>query len=212
MLVAQHRNGIFMSLSTAEWISVAAVLASVFIGVISWFVSAALTRRSIDNKVLGYRMEVSPLMTTSLKSGGLKIEYRGEELPEPLLLTVEVFNLGNVSIENPPISIVTSGDATYIIPVQVEDPPPGYEDLWEIERSDAGQCKIHLAHINPGQIVKATFLMDEIPIEMPHFRCPLPNLIVKRVDPVDFAKLSIEIVGAAFPVARSIDAALKRIM
>lgn len=186
-----------MNLTATEWISIAAILATVFVGIISWIVSAALTRRTIDRRVLGYRMEMSSLMTTSLKSAGLRIEYKGEELPEPILLAVEVFNLGNVAIENPPISIATAKDATYIIPVQVEDTPPGYEDLWEIERVDADECKIRLAHINPRQTVRATFLMDEVPAEMPHFRCPLPNLIIKKVEPAELAKLSSGIAEAA---------------
>lgn len=199
-----------MNLSTAEWISVAGVFATIFVGIFSWMVSAALTRRTIDRRIIGYKMEATPLMTTSLKSSGLKIEYKGEELPYPMLLTVEVFNLGNIAIENPPISIVTSKGATYIIPVQVEDPPPGYEDLWEIERADADECKIRLNHINPGQVAKATFLMDEIPMEMPHFRCPLPNLIVKKVEPVEFAKLSIGIAEATLPGLHLISTALRK--
>lgn len=197
-----------MNLSSAEWIAIAGVVATVVVGIVSWIVSAAQTRKTIDRKVLGYNMEATPLMTTTLKSGGLKVEYEGEELPDPVLLTVEIFNLGNVAIENPPISIATSKDATYIIPVQVEDAPPGYEDLWKIERVDADICEIRLAHINPGQTAKATFLMDETPTEMPHFRCPLPNLTVKKVEPAEFAKISIGIAEAAFPMGASMARAL----
>ena len=201
-----------MNLTASEWIAVAGILATVLVGVASWVVSASLTRKSISRRILGYKMDVSPLMTTSLKSSGLKIEYKGEELQEPLLLTVEIFNLGNVALESPPISIATARGATYIIPVQVEDPPPGYKYLWEVERVDAEQCEIRLAHINPGQIVKATFLMDEVPIEMLHFRCAMPNLTVKRIEENELSKLSMELSAAAlatFPGGKIIGSALK---
>lgn len=189
-----------MEFSTSDWIAMAAIAATVIVGVVSWFVSAALTRKSIKKRVLGYRMDSTPLMTTSLQTAGLKIEFDGEELPEPMLLTVEIFNLGNVALENPPISIATSKDATYIIPVQIEDIEPGYEDLWEIERTDADECAIRLAHINPGQVVKATILMDEVPAEMPHFRCPLPNVVVKEVNPVDMTKVSVGLANVSVSI------------
>ncbi|WP_170547137.1 hypothetical protein [Ruegeria arenilitoris] len=189
-----------MEFSTSDWIAMAAIAATVIVGVVSWFVSAALTRKSIEKRVLGYRMDSTPLMTTSLQTAGLKIEFDGEELPEPMLLTVEIFNLGNVALENPPISIATSKDATYIIPVQIEDIEPGYEDLWEIERTDADECEIRLAHINPGQVVKATILMDEVPAEMPHFRCPLPNVVVKEVNPVDMTKVSVGLANVSVSI------------
>ncbi|MCT4556536.1 MAG: hypothetical protein N4A61_00605 [Pelagimonas sp.] len=189
-----------MEFSTSDWIAVAAIAATVIVGVVSWFVSAALTRKSIEKRVLGYRMDSTPLMTTSLQTAGLKIEFDGEELPEPMLLTVEIFNLGNVALEHPPISIATSKDATYIIPVQIEDIEPGYEDLWEIERTDADECAIRLAHINPGQVVKATILMDEVPTEMPHFRCPLPNVVVKEVNPVDMTKVSVGLANVSLSI------------
>lgn len=189
-----------MGLKAPDWIAISGVAATIIVGLISWIVSAALTRRTLDRKILGYRMEASPLMTTSLKSAGLKIEYKGEELPHPVLLTLEIFNLGNVAIINPPISIATVRGATYIIPVQVEDPPAGYEDLWDIRRSDADECEVSVAHINPGQVLKATFLMDEVPREMPCFRCALPDLVVKEVKPSELAKVSLEIAEATFPM------------
>lgn len=189
-----------MTLSAADWIAIAGVCATVLIGVVSWIVSASLTRRTIDSRILGYRMEASPLMTTSLKSGGLKIEYKGEELPNPLLLTVEIFNLGNVAIENPPVSIANVKDATYIIPVQVDDPPPGYAELWGLERVDGEECKIVLDHINPGQTLRATFLLDEMPKEMPRFICPQPNLVLRELKQSDFAKISTEVAKAALPM------------
>ena len=103
-------------------------------------------------------------------------------------------------MENPPISIATSKDATYIIPVQIAAFEPGYEALWEIERTDADECAIRLAHINPGQVVKATILMDEVPTEMPHFRCTLPNVVVKEVNPVDMTKVSVGLANVSLSI------------
>jgi hypothetical protein len=143
-------------------------------------------------------------MTTTLKSAGLKIEYKGEELPQPVLLTLEIFNLGNVAIIKPPISIATVRGATYIIPVQIEDPPAGYEDLWDIRRSDADECEVIVDHINPGQVLKATFLMDEIPKQMPCFRCAQPDLLVKELRPSELAKVSLDIAEATFPMITTV--------
>jgi hypothetical protein len=76
-----------------------------------------------------------------------------------------------------------------MVPVQIEDVPPGYEHLWEIVRTDADECAIKLAHINPGQIVNATILMDEVPIAMPDFRCPMANVLIKEIKPVEMATI-----------------------
>jgi hypothetical protein len=127
--------------------------------------------------------------------GELKITFKDELLTEPVLLTVDIANTGNTEILCPPIEIEAM-DSTYVIPGYFESVPNGYEDLWELERTDADSCAIKLDHINPGQIVKARFLLDEMPKKKPILKCPLPGLEIRKLENVEvnsFLQLIIEI-------------------
>jgi hypothetical protein len=167
------------------------------IGVISWFISARIAKKSFSSPKLQYRMSISPLLTKSAMaaSSELKIEYKGELLPEPTLLSLDIINAGDVAIENPPIEIKAVG-ATYVIPGYFEDVPPGYDALWSIERTDAESCAVHLSHINPNQIAKVRFLLDENPKEEPIFECPMKDLTVKRVGSIMTAESAKSILEA----------------
>lgn len=146
-------------------------------------------------------MELFPILSQGLLKDQLEITYKGEVLPEPTLLAVNIRNTGNVAIDNPPIEIEAIG-TTYVIPGYIEDVPPGYENLWTLERSDAESCKIKLDHINPGQIVKARFFLDEIPDKKLLFKCPMRDLTIKEVDPKAKEKLleSIQEIGLPLPL------------
>ncbi len=180
-------------------IALASLIASVLIGVISWVVSARVARKSFSSPKLHYHMSMSPLLSKSSLSAtnSLKIEFDGVRLTEPTLLSVDIKNVGDVAIENPPIEIeVTKG--AYIIPGYFEDVPTGYDDIWTIERTDADSCAIHLAHINPKQIAKVRFFLDENPKEDAVFKCPMKDLTVKRVASVITAE-SAEVILNALP-------------
>ncbi|MEK4045917.1 hypothetical protein NSU18_19990 [Paenibacillus sp. FSL H8-0048] len=166
-----------------ELIAIVSIFITVIIGVTSWFISAHLTRRSIRTQKLTYEIQIFPIISREFlknTTSELRITYKDELLPEPTLLAVDIINTGNCSIENPPITIEAVG-ATYVIPGYIEDIPPGYEYLWELERTDAEECTIHLAHINPGQVVKARFFLDEFPKEKPLFKCPMKDLVIREV-------------------------------
>ena len=172
-----------MTLSTSDWIGISGAAATIIAALIAWFVSAWSTRKSLATQTLGYRMNLSPLPAMDRVRGGkslLKIEFNGEQLVEPMLLSVDIVNLGNRAIERPPIVVEAVG-ATYVIPIYIEDAPPGYEDLWKLERTDAEQCAIHLEHINPGQVVRARFFLDEVPKQMPIFKCPMKDVKVSLI-------------------------------
>ncbi len=185
-------------MSTEQKIALASLIASIFIGVISWIVSARIARKNFSAPKLHYRMSMSPLLSKSTPAvtSGLKIEYNGELLVEPMLLSLDIINAGDVAIENPPIEIEAVG-ATYVIPGYFEDVPPGYEKLWSIERTDAESCAVHLPHINPKQVAKVRFFLDENPIEEPLFKCPMKDLIVKRVGSITGE--SVELILDALP-------------
>lgn len=169
-------------MKVSDYIAIAGIVATIVVGIISWFVSAHLTKKSINKQSLNYEIKLYPIISKVFlsKSSDLRIYYKDDILPEPTLLAVDIVNTGNVAIENPPIEIEAHG-ATYIIPGYIEDIPPGYEDIWSIERSDAETCIIQLQHINPGQVVKARFFLDELPLKAPVFKCPMKDVEIREV-------------------------------
>jgi len=184
-------------MATQDYFSLISIIITILVGIISWIVSAFLTKKSIKQKKLAYEINYFPIISKDFISNAskLKIEYEGELLPEPTLLVVDVMNVGNEAIENPPIEIRAVG-ATYVIPGYLEDVPPGYEDIWKLERTDAESSAIKLKHINPKQVVKARFLLDEFPKEPPLFVCPMKNLEVRKLDRIDKKKLFLEILNS----------------
>jgi hypothetical protein len=194
-----------MDLTTSDWIGISGVAATIIAALIAWFVSAWSTRKSLATQTLGYRMNFSPLLATERIPGGntsLKIEFNGEHLVEPMLLSVDIINLGNRAVERPPITIEAVG-ATYVIPIYIEDVPPGYEDLWRLERTDAEQCAIRLEHINPGQVVRARFFLDDVPKQMPIFKCPMKDLKVAEVKSLEVGPLVSALLELISPVTAS---------
>lgn len=194
-----------MTLTTSDWIGIFGAAATIIAALISWFVSAWATKKSLTIQTLGYRMNLSPLLAMDRVPGGkasLKIEFNGEQLVEPMLLSVDIINLGNRAIERPPIVVEAVG-ATYVIPIYIEDTPPGYEDLWMLERTDAEQCSIHLDHINPGQVVKARFFLDEVPKQMPVFKCPMKDVKVTEVKSFEIGPLASAILEVISPTTAS---------
>lgn len=195
-----------MTLTTSDWIGISGGVATIVAALIAWFASAWITKKSLASQVLGYRMTLSPLLAMDKVPGGkasLKIEFNGEQLVEPMLLSVDIINLGNRAIEMPPILIEAVG-ATYVIPIYIEDAPLGYEDLWSLERTDAEQCSVRLEHINPGQIVKARFFLDERPKELPVFKCPMKDLRVTEVKSLNVGPIASTILEAISPLAYSV--------
>ena len=166
-----------------DFLAIGGIVATLIVGIISWFVSAYLTKKSQQKKILTYEMKKYHIISTDFlkKSNDIKVYYKDDILPEPTLLAVDIINSGNIAINNPPIEIDAVG-ATCIIPGYIEDIEPGYEDLWSLERTNAESCAIKLAHINPAQVVKARFFLDEFPTEMPIFKCPMENLKIRKVD------------------------------
>lgn len=201
-----------MSLTTPDWIGISGAAATIIAALIAWMVSAWATKRSLAQQSLGYRMTLSPLLVTDKVPSGtvaLKIEFNGELLVEPMLLSVDIVNLGNRAIENPPIVIEAVGTA-YVIPIYIEDVPPGYEDLWTLERTDAEQCAVRLEHINPGQIVKARFFLDEVPNHMPVFKCPMKNLSVSPMTSVEIGPITKALLELISPTMYSVVKALAK--
>lgn len=79
-------------------------------------------------------------------------------MSNPCLLALEIVNIGNEAINEPPIKIHTDEDIE-IIPGYFEDIPAEYEDLWGFDKTNPNSCNIMLKHINPKQIVKTRFFL-----------------------------------------------------
>lgn len=185
-----------------HYIGLGGVIATIFGVVVTWIVA----KRTQETKRLSYRITAEPLFKKQIDDpdGQLEITYRGELVPEPVLLAVDIVNTGNKEIENPPIEIEAVG-ATYIIPGYFESVPPGYEDLWTLDRTDAESCAIRVEHLNPGQVVKARFLLDEIPSELPVFKCPMAGVEIRPWEKTELSKiaeLAIELISPS--LARTI--------
>jgi len=192
-----------VSMTEDQYIAIAGVVGT-FLGVSATLVVAKIAQ---SKKGLSYRLRMETLLPKKLSDphDNLVIQYKGEELPEPVLLTVDITNTGNVPIENPPIQVVAKG-ATYVVPGYFENPPPGYADLWSITRTDAEACAIGLAHINPGQTARARLLMDELPDELPEFECPMVGLKVKKQTTVATNAIVLALLDVFFP---SLSAAIR---
>jgi hypothetical protein len=160
-------------LSIAEYIAIAGVCATFFASLITWLIM----KRQFASKRLSYTYIVQPIIKSDAPdlARDLKVFYRGEELPQPALLSIEITNTGHTAIEDAEVIIQLPG-ATYLIPGYFVEIPAGYQMLWSIERTDAEECIIKFKHINPKQIARARFLMDEIPKGEPQIVCPMPNV------------------------------------
>src|SRR5205085_11354863 len=112
----------------------------------------------------------------------ISCQFRGADRPDPVLLSVDITNVGNVALLNPPIEVRAVG-ATYVIPGWIEGIPYGYEDQWEIERTGAESCALRISHINPRQVVRARFLLDEYPAQRPLVVCPMADVELHWANP-----------------------------
>jgi len=161
------------------------ILATIVVGVITCIVTWFVTMRTIKQLKLSYNMRIYPILSNAIninnpsQADGFKIMYRNKLLENPWLLAVDIENIGNKAIENPPIKISTQEDIQ-VIPGYFEDIPGGYDDVWEIESDSQRGCKLLLQHINPGQIAHARFYINKQPQKEFRFECPMPDLRLEK--------------------------------
>jgi hypothetical protein len=160
-------------LGNAEYIAIAGVFATVLGALITWLVM----KRQFASKKLSYIYITQPIVRSddSDLARDLKVFYRGEELLQPTLLSVEITNTGHVAIEDAEVVIRLPG-AAYLISGYFVDVPAGYQMLWSIDRTNAEECTVKFKHINPKQIARVRFLMNEMPKCEPQIICPMPNV------------------------------------
>lgn len=180
----------------AEYIALTGVGATL-LGV---FVTWMLAKRQFAMKKLTYSYDIEKLVKNDDLdlSLDLKVLYRGEELPEPTLMTLEITNTGRSAIENAEVVVQLPG-TTYLIPGHFVDLPAGYLLLWDIERTDAEECTVKFQHINPRQTAKMRFLMDEMPQGEPKLACPMPNVEFDKASAATMGVVAETIVSIVAP-------------
>ncbi|MGZ8937477.1 MAG: hypothetical protein ACXW02_08350 [Halobacteriota archaeon] len=189
-----------IQLTQSDIIGIIGAVATVVVGVISWLLSAYMAKKQMRNEELSYCMRITPLLNSKLfkDEDKLEISYKGDVIDRLVFFELDIVNSGNVAIKHPPIR-VTSLDATYIVPAYLEDVPPGYDPLWELKREDGETCVIVADHINPGQTIKARFLMDNMPPGEPEFSCAVPDLRIKRIADIRVSPVATTILEAFYP-------------
>ncbi|WP_415884865.1 hypothetical protein ACMXYO_09310 [Neptuniibacter sp. QD37_6] len=200
-----------IQLSSSDLIAISAVVATLLVGVVSWFVSAALARKAMSRKEIQYRLRMTPLLDKSRfrETDQIVMSYKDDVIDELVLLELDIINSGNVALENPPIKIEAI-DPTYIIPAYIDDIPHGYDEHWDFEREDGETCLIRVDHINPGQVIKARFLMDQVPSGEPVFTCPMPNLKVTRTSNIEISPMASKFLEVMYPtLSTAIKASLR---
>ena len=146
-----------------------------------------IARSRKDTVRLQYAMSLAPLLPPeSAALPSLEVGYDNDVLPHPTFLVLDVENVSPRSLRDANI-LLRSPDATYVYPGYLEDVPAGYETLWVVSRTDAEECTITLDHLNPGQVVKARFRLDEMPSSEPTVACPMPDVEVSRVEPSELS-------------------------
>ena len=87
-----------------------------------------INNESIKQLKISYNIQVFPILSNSVTKStdinldDLKIQYKDKELLNPCLLALEIVNIGNEAINEPPIKIRADEDIE-IIPGYFEDIP-----------------------------------------------------------------------------------------
>lgn len=170
------------SISFGDKLSLANILIAVLLAILTWIVSWIIFKAQASKKQLSYHMRMTPVITHDFSGGRgvLEVKYNGEIIDKLVLFEIDIKNTGNSAVENAGIRLSNQG-GVYLIPGYFEDVPPGYDDLWEIEREDGEDSLIRLQHINPGQVAKVRFVMDNLPRTFPTISCPMAGLELKKV-------------------------------
>lgn len=168
-------------------IGIGGIIVTLLVGIVTCLVTWKLTMKSIKQLKISYNIQVFPILSnsvtknTDINLGDLKIQYKGKKLLNPCLLALEIVNIGNEAINEPPIKIRIDEDIE-VIPGYFEDIPAGYEDLWSFYKTNPHSCNILLKHVNPKQIVKTRFFLDNFPQKKIIFECPMQNVQIQEVD------------------------------
>lgn len=153
--------------------------------IISILVTWIFARKNRSEMKLEYQIAAVPLFANSsivdVSKRALDIQYNGKKISEPYMLIVDVFNTGNVAVQNIDI-VVRSKDGNKIMPGYIDQIPDGYHEKWSVGEvpGDPTATNIRLEFINPKQVVNARCYLDGKPDKGFSFECPLPNVQINE--------------------------------
>ena len=145
LLTAQQTASVAQEAATQapsnDIIGIGGIIATLLVGIVTCLVTWKLTMKSIKQLKISYNVQVFPILSNSVTKNtdinldDLKIQYKDKTLTNPCLLALEIVNIGNEAINDPPIKIRTD-ESIEIIPGYFEDIPSGYEDLWNFRECE----------------------------------------------------------------------------
>ncbi len=167
-----------------EIIDIGGIIVTLIVGILTCFITWKQTMKTIKQLKLSYSVSIYPILANSITNkqniADLEITYKKETLKNPCLLTIDIVNSGNSSVTSPPIKI-KSNENLIIIPGYFDDIPSGYEQLWKMNMESSNCCALHLDHINPKQVVKARFFLNDRPKEKLIFECPMADIQTQEI-------------------------------
>lgn len=175
------------NLERADYIA----LIGVFATLLGVFVTWLIMKRQYSSKKLAYSYDVEPILMSKEANFAqdLKVTYKGQELSNPLLISLNIANIGLAAVENVEV-IFKLPNASYPIPGYFVDVPSGYAEQWDIESTDPGVCKIIFTHINPKQVSHIRLLIADNFEGDPEISCPMANVEFKRGNSLNLSMIA----------------------
>ena len=155
-------------------IGIGGILATIIVGILSCIVTWIVTKKTIEKRKLNYSIFIYPILNLSDYTHELKVIYKGEELRNPCLVDINIKNVGNKSVENPPVEVFCK--KSLLLPAYMEDVPCGYEEIWKIESVSKSRVKLNIDYINPQQVLRLRLYADLMKQDYPQVICPKKDL------------------------------------
>lgn len=183
-------------------IGIGGILATIIVGILSCVVTWIVAKKTIEKRKLNYSISIYPILNLFDRTHELKVIYKGEELRNPCLIGIDIKNVGNKSVEKPPVEIFC--EKSLLIPAYMEDVPCGYEEKWKADAVSKSKVKLNIDYINPKQVLRLRLYADLAKRDKPQIICPAQDLefvnieeelINKAIDKFSRKALPIPILG-----------------
>lgn len=161
-------------------IGIGGILATIAGSMLSCAMTWIVTKKTMEKRKLNYSISIYPILNLSNYTHELKVFYKDEELRNPCLIRIDIKNVGNKSIENPPVEIFC--EKSLLIPAYMEDVPCGYEEKWKSESVSKSRVKLNIDYINPKQVLSLRLYADLMKQDNPQIICPAKDLEFVNVE------------------------------
>lgn len=183
-------------MSNTDLIALAGVVAALLGALTTWLAM----RKQYQAKRLFFNLEIEALLRRQdpKLSQDLEILYRGQPLPSPTLISLDIGNSGYAAVENA-IVIVQIPGSQHVIPAYFFEVPAGYEDLWKVHALEKDRCEVRMQHLNPKQVARVRLMIGNAPTGDVQVTCPMPNVQLTEVGTERLNKLSEALLDIAAP-------------